>query len=121
MLMNRGEVWWVDFNPSIGGETRKVRPAIIVSNDASGFVKLVYRPGGKILGTTIVAARAGEIIQEWNLAIDRGLKLRHVAQSIHPYPTYSMANMQVAAKLTMERALEGKSGRLARGLARLAR
>ena len=33
--MNRGEVWWVDFDPSIGGETHKVRPAIIVSNDAS--------------------------------------------------------------------------------------
>ncbi len=33
--MNRGEVWWVNFNPSIGGETHKVRPAVIVSNDAS--------------------------------------------------------------------------------------
>ena len=33
--MQRGEVWWVDFNPSIGGESQKVRPAIIVSNDAS--------------------------------------------------------------------------------------
>ena len=33
--MRRGEVWWVDFNPSIGGEVRKRRPAIIVSNDAS--------------------------------------------------------------------------------------
>lgn len=31
----RGEVWWVDFDPSIGGEIRKTRPAIIVSNDAS--------------------------------------------------------------------------------------
>lgn len=28
-------MWWVDFNPSIGGEAQKVRPAIIVSNDAS--------------------------------------------------------------------------------------
>lgn len=33
--MKRGEVWWVDFNPSIGGEVQKVRPAVIVSNDAS--------------------------------------------------------------------------------------
>ncbi|MDE2890567.1 MAG: type II toxin-antitoxin system PemK/MazF family toxin [Gemmatimonadota bacterium] len=33
--MLRGEVWWVSFNPSIGGEVRKRRPAIIVSNDAS--------------------------------------------------------------------------------------
>ena len=33
--MRRGEVWWVNFGPSIGGEIRKRRPAVIVSNDAS--------------------------------------------------------------------------------------
>jgi mRNA interferase MazF len=33
--MNRGEVWWVDFGPSLGGEIRKQRPAIIISNNAS--------------------------------------------------------------------------------------
>lgn len=33
--MQRGEVWWVNFEPSVGGEIRKRRPAVIVSNDAS--------------------------------------------------------------------------------------
>ena len=33
--MNRGEVWWVNFDPSIGGEIQKRRPAIIVSNDVA--------------------------------------------------------------------------------------
>jgi mRNA interferase MazF len=33
--MKRGEVWWVNFDPSLGGEIRKKRPAVIVSNDAS--------------------------------------------------------------------------------------
>jgi mRNA interferase MazF len=33
--MLRGEVWWVDFDPSLGGEIRKTRPAVIVGNDAS--------------------------------------------------------------------------------------
>jgi mRNA interferase MazF len=33
--MLRGEVWWVDFNPALGGEIRKTRPAVIVSNDAA--------------------------------------------------------------------------------------
>jgi mRNA interferase MazF len=28
-------VWWVNFEPSVGGETRKRRPAVIVSNDMS--------------------------------------------------------------------------------------
>jgi mRNA interferase MazF len=31
----RGEVWWVAFDPSVGGEIRKTRPAVIVSNDAA--------------------------------------------------------------------------------------
>ncbi len=33
--MKRGEVWWVDFDPALGDEVRKTRPAIIVSNDAA--------------------------------------------------------------------------------------
>jgi len=33
--MRRGEVWWVNFDPSIGGEICKKRPAVIVSNDAA--------------------------------------------------------------------------------------
>ena len=33
--MNRGDVWWVNFEPSIEGEIRKKRPAIIVSNNAA--------------------------------------------------------------------------------------
>lgn len=33
--MKRREVWWVDFNPSVGGEAQKIRPAIIISNNSS--------------------------------------------------------------------------------------
>jgi len=33
--MRRGEVWWVDFDPSVGGGIQKTRPAVIVSNDAA--------------------------------------------------------------------------------------
>ena len=33
--MRRGEIWWINFDPSIGGEIRKKRPAVIVSNDAA--------------------------------------------------------------------------------------
>ena len=35
--MKRGEVWWVNFDPSVGGEIRKQRPAVIVSNDAANL------------------------------------------------------------------------------------
>lgn len=33
--MKRGEVWRVNFEPSVGGEIRKIRPAVIISNDVS--------------------------------------------------------------------------------------
>ncbi len=40
--MKRGEVWWVNFDPAVGGEIQKTRPAIIVSNDiANRFLNRV--------------------------------------------------------------------------------
>ena len=33
--MKRSEVWWINFDPSVGGEIRKKRPAVIVSNNAA--------------------------------------------------------------------------------------
>lgn len=35
MHPRRGEVWWVAFDPSVGGEIQKTRPALIVSNNAA--------------------------------------------------------------------------------------
>ena len=34
----RGEVWWIAFDPSVGGEARKTRPAVIVSNNAANEI-----------------------------------------------------------------------------------
>ena len=40
--MKRGEVWWVNFDPAVGGEIQKTRPAVIVSNDiANRFLNRV--------------------------------------------------------------------------------
>lgn len=35
MQIRRGDVWWVSFDPAVGGEVRKTRPAVIVSNDSA--------------------------------------------------------------------------------------
>jgi mRNA interferase MazF len=37
MPIERGEVYWVAFDPSVGGEIQKTRPAIIISNNASNL------------------------------------------------------------------------------------
>lgn len=34
-VVKRGDVWWVNFEPAVGGEIRKKRPAVVVSNDAA--------------------------------------------------------------------------------------
>ncbi len=35
MHPRRGEVWWVSFDPSVGGEIQKTRPAVVISNDSA--------------------------------------------------------------------------------------
>ena len=89
--------------------------------DTTGFIKLIHRQDGTILGVTIVAGRAGEMIQGWTIALDRGMKIGDLATSIHVYPTYSMASMQAAAHIRVAQLLSGTSGRVVRGLARLMR
>ena len=57
-----------------------------------GFVKIRTRRGtGTIVGATIVAPRAGELISEVSVAMAAGVRLGALAQMIHPYPTYAEA------------------------------
>ena len=87
--------------------------------DTSGFTKIVHRTDGRLLGATIVAARAGEAISEWIVALHQGLKVGELASMIHVYPTYSTATMQAAAHIRVAQLLSGPSGQIVRGLARL--
>jgi pyruvate/2-oxoglutarate dehydrogenase complex dihydrolipoamide dehydrogenase (E3) component len=87
----------------------------------AGFIKLVHKKDGTLLGATAVASRAGELIHEWIVALEHGLKVGDLASDIHVYPTYSTASMQAAAAVRMRQLLSGTSGRVVRGLARLLR
>jgi pyruvate/2-oxoglutarate dehydrogenase complex dihydrolipoamide dehydrogenase (E3) component len=89
--------------------------------DTSGFTRIVHLAGGRVLGATIVAARAGEAISEWIVALHQGLKVGDLSEMIHVYPTYSTATMQAAAHIRVQQLLSGASGRVIRGLARLVR
>ena len=50
----------------------------------------------KILGATIVARHAGEMVSEISLAMVKGLSLKAVGSVIHPYPSQAEAIRQVA-------------------------
>jgi pyruvate/2-oxoglutarate dehydrogenase complex dihydrolipoamide dehydrogenase (E3) component len=89
--------------------------------EPAGFIKLIHRKNGTLLGTTIVAAQAGEMIHEWIVALDQGIKVGDLSNALHVYPTYSIASMQAAAAIRVEQLLRGTSGRVVRGLARLTR
>jgi dihydrolipoamide dehydrogenase len=69
----------------------------IADGEEEGFVKVHVRKGtDKILGATIVARHAGEMIGEVTLAIVANLGLKKIGQVIHPYPTQAEAIKQVA-------------------------
>ena len=89
--------------------------------EKAGFIKIVYQKNGRLLGTTIIAAEAGEMIHEWIVALERGFKVDELAKIIHVYPTYSTASMQAAAAIFVERLLGGISGRVIRRLAHVTR
>ncbi len=89
--------------------------------DTAGFLKLIHKKDDTLLGVTIVAGRAGEMIHEWIVAMEHGLKVGDLAQVIHVYPTYSTVSMQAAADIRVARLLGGMSGQLIRRLAHLMR
>jgi pyruvate/2-oxoglutarate dehydrogenase complex dihydrolipoamide dehydrogenase (E3) component len=62
-----------------------------------GFVKIHVKEGSdKILGATIVARHAGDMINEVTLAMVAGIGLRTLARVIHAYPTQAEAIKQAA-------------------------
>ncbi|MEO6779095.1 MAG: mercuric reductase [Gemmatimonadaceae bacterium] len=70
----------------------------IADGEEAGFVKIHVREGtDEIVGATIVASHAGEMISEVTLAMVAGIGLRQLAKVIHPYPTQAGAIQQAAS------------------------
>ena len=93
----------------------------VCENDTDGFIKVITKKDGTILGATIVAGRAGEAITEFIVAIKQHIKIADLAGAIHAYPTYSTAVQQLAAGMAIENMLSGASGRIIRGLSKIIR
>jgi len=78
----------------------------VTAGRTEGFVKIIAGPrrvlgntgGGRVLGATVVAARAGEMIHEPALAMRTGMFTGRLAQTVHAYPTWSLAIQQAAAQ-----------------------
>lgn len=78
--MRRGEVWWVGFDPAIGSEIRKTRPAVILSNDAANrhlsrvvVVPLTSNTGRVYPGEAVVTVgdRKGKAMADQIMAADK--------------------------------------------------
>ena len=60
----------------------------LLDGETEGFARVHLRKGSdKILGATIVAGHAGDMINEFSLAMAAGLGLSAIGKTIHPYPT----------------------------------
>jgi len=69
----------------------------ILDGETEGFARVHLKKGSdRILGATIVARHAGEMINELSLAITNGLGLSAVGRTIHPYPTQAEAIKKLA-------------------------
>jgi len=81
----------------------------ITDGQGHGFVKLHIREGSDaIIGATIVASRASEMINELCVAIGSGIGLRKLASTVHTYPTQSDAIRLAAMDFVSECADESR-------------
>jgi pyruvate/2-oxoglutarate dehydrogenase complex dihydrolipoamide dehydrogenase (E3) component len=69
----------------------------LLDGEANGFARVHLKKGtDRILGATIVARHAGEMISELSLAMTAGLGLSAIGRTIHPYPTQAEAVKKLA-------------------------
>jgi len=81
----------------------------ILDGEDEGFARVHVKKGtDQILGATIVAAHAGEMITEFTLAMKAGLGLRTITGTIHPYPTQAEVIKKVANVWRKTTFTEGK-------------
>ncbi len=92
----------------------------LAADAVDGYLKVISGPkgvtgtlaGGRIVGATVVAERAGEILAELSLALQLRTYIGRVALAVHPYPTWSYAVPKVLAQFFTT--IEGHTARPAR-------
>lgn len=89
----------------------------VTDNRRDGFIKLVHRRNGTLLGATVVSPSAGEVITEFALAIELGLSAAKVAQTIHVYPTIGSGVQLTLADTVQKVLMKGIAGKALKLLA----
>ncbi len=85
----------------------------VTDGRVDGFVKVITDGDDEILGASIVAPRAGEMVVEVMLAMRHGLSPGDLASTLHPYPTWSTGLQQLVAEDATTRFRSSLTGRLA--------
>jgi len=83
---------------------------------STGMVKATIHKNGQILGASILAPAAGEMIQPWILAIANRRKINSLATMIAPYPTYGEANKRAAGNFFTGKLFSQRTQKLVRFL-----
>ena len=86
----------------------------------AGFIKILARPNGRILGVGIVGAHAGEVVHSWGLAIAAGLTVKKFTEMITAYPTFADVSKRVAGGFYADRLFNDRTRALVRFLWRFA-
>jgi len=90
----------------------------ILDGEDEGFARVHVKNGtDKILGATIVAAHAGDMVSEFTVLMKAGLGLSTIASSIHPYPTQAEVNKKVANAWRKTTFTQGKKNILSKWFA----
>lgn len=90
----------------------------IAEGRTEGMLKAIIHKNGRILGASILAPHAGEMILAWSLAISTRQKISKMAGVIAPYPTYGDASKQAAGRFFTEKLFSPKTKRIVKFLLR---
>jgi hypothetical protein len=80
------------------------------------MVRVITDKRGRILGASILAPHAGEMIHSWTLAINAGLNISAMANAIAPYPSWSEASKRAAGAWFTETLFAERTKKLVRFL-----
>jgi pyruvate/2-oxoglutarate dehydrogenase complex dihydrolipoamide dehydrogenase (E3) component len=79
------------------------------TGETTGKIKILVNPSGKLIGCQIIGANAGELIHEWILAMQAGVKLSTIASAVHIYPTLSEISKRVAGSVYADKIFSEKT------------